>query len=195
MVCHGFGFSSSLRTRVSSTSKHGLSMEYIPDGLTKKQWEEMKRKEAESLKGKDLGKIGITKFQSRSFEAWQKSGQKNLFPVDPKAPLEAKPYMQRPGGSADGTDLKQKGLKGVGFGKESEKNEADLKYERESQTGFNLPWTSDSLNMFSKKASDKTADKTAAGKTTAAKPAAAKASTPVPKKEEPAAKKGFFGLF
>ena len=40
-------------------------MEYIPDGITKKQWEEMKKKEEEALKKKNLGAVGITKFQSR----------------------------------------------------------------------------------------------------------------------------------
>jgi hypothetical protein len=42
-----------------------ISMEYIPDGLTKKQWEELKKKEEEELKKKNLAAIGITKFQSR----------------------------------------------------------------------------------------------------------------------------------
>lgn len=60
-----FQFQSSLR-KYSYSNR--LTMEYIPDGLSKKQWEELKRKEAEELKGKDLAKVGITKFQSRSFE-------------------------------------------------------------------------------------------------------------------------------
>ena len=59
----------------------------------------MKKKEADEMKGKNLGAIGITKFKSRSFEAFQKSGGKNLFPVDPSTPLEERPYMQRPGGA------------------------------------------------------------------------------------------------
>ena len=58
----------------------------------------MKKKEADENKGKNLGAVGITKFKSRSFEAFQKSGGKNLFPVDPSTPLEERPYMQRPGG-------------------------------------------------------------------------------------------------
>ena len=59
----------------------------------------MKKKDADANKGKNLGAIGITKFKSRSFEAFQKSGGKNLFPVDPSTPLEERPYMQRPGGA------------------------------------------------------------------------------------------------
>lgn len=34
--------------------------------------------------GKNLGKVGVTSFKSRSFAEWQKAGGKNLFPVDPK---------------------------------------------------------------------------------------------------------------
>lgn len=83
-----------------------LSMEYIPDGISKEQWAKIKAKEAEANKGKNLGAIGITKFKSRSFEAWQKTGGEHLFPVDPSVPLEKKPYMQRPGGSSDGEVLK-----------------------------------------------------------------------------------------
>ena len=52
------------------------------------QWEQLKKKEAEANKGKNLGAIGITKFKSRSFEAFQKSGAKNLFPVAPDTPIE-----------------------------------------------------------------------------------------------------------
>ena len=83
-------------------------MEYIPDRLSKAQWKELKKKEAEESKGKNFGAVGITKFKSRSFEAWQKSGGKNLFPVDPSTPLEERPYMQRSGGRADGEDLKKR---------------------------------------------------------------------------------------
>lgn len=54
---------------------------------------------------------GITSFKSRSFADWQKSGGKNLFPVDPKKVKDPKdiPYMQRPGGSADDADIKKGG--------------------------------------------------------------------------------------
>jgi len=46
-------------------------------GISKKKWKEMKEKEKKG-KGKDLGKVGITSFKSRSFDSWQKSGGKNL---------------------------------------------------------------------------------------------------------------------
>merc|ERR1719296_110465 len=100
--------------------------------MTKAQWQKIKDQEKAS-KGKDLGKVGITSFKSRSFADWQKAGGKNLFPVDPNSvksqseipymqqaggknlfpvdPNSVKsrseiPYMQRAGGSADGADLK-----------------------------------------------------------------------------------------
>ena len=57
-----------------------------------------------------------------------RTGQKNLFPVGPDAPLEQRPYIQRPGGSPDDQDLKQKGLKGVGQGHEVKLTEVDNKY-------------------------------------------------------------------
>merc|ERR1712085_3220 len=93
-----------------SNNKVGLSMEYIPSGISKAQWKKMKDAEKKKKSGKNLGKTGITSFQSRSFADWQKSGGKNLFPVDPKSVKNAKdlPYMQRPGGSADDADLKKK---------------------------------------------------------------------------------------
>jgi hypothetical protein len=70
----------------------------------------------------DLGKVGITSFKSRSFSDWQKAGGKNLFPVDPTKVKDISeiPYMQRAGGSADGSDLKggakKKGPTFVQFG-------------------------------------------------------------------------------
>ncbi|KAL7518336.1 hypothetical protein ACHAWX_003177 [Stephanocyclus meneghinianus] len=85
-----------------------ISMEYVPSGMTKEQWRKIKEAEANKNKGKNLGKVGITSFKSRSFLDWQKSGGKNLFPVDPtkvKDPSEI-PYMQRVGGAPDGSDLK-----------------------------------------------------------------------------------------
>ncbi|KAL7547542.1 hypothetical protein ACHAWF_010826 [Thalassiosira exigua] len=85
-----------------------MTMEYIPSGMSKEQWRKIKEAEKSKTKGKDLGKVGITSFKSRSFSEWQKAGGKNLFPVDPtkvKSQSEI-PYMQRAGGSADGDDLK-----------------------------------------------------------------------------------------
>merc|ERR1719287_85945 len=82
-------------------------MEYIPSGMSKEQWAKVKAAEKGANKGKDLGKVGITSFKSRSFADCQKSGGVNLFPVDPRGKKQSElPYMQRAGGSADGEDLK-----------------------------------------------------------------------------------------
>merc|ERR1719203_1324751 len=76
--------------------------------MSKEEWRKLKEKEKNVNKGKNLGKTGITSFKSRSFADWQKSGGKNLFPVDPNSVKDQSeiPYMQRAGGSADGADLK-----------------------------------------------------------------------------------------
>ena len=93
-----------------------MTMEYIPSGMSKEQWKKIKDKETSSNKGKNLGKVGITSFKSRSFSDWQKAGGKNLFPVDPNSvkSQDEIPYMQRAGGSADGNDLKGGGAKKKG---------------------------------------------------------------------------------
>merc|ERR1712125_89785 len=107
-------------------SSSTISMEYIPSGMSKEQWKKLKEKEARKNNGKNLGAVGITSFKSRSFADWQKSGGKNLFPVDPKSVKDPSqlPYMQRPGGQADNSDLKKKSSGGFSFfGKKAAKPE------------------------------------------------------------------------
>lgn len=134
----------------------------------------------------------------RSFEAWQKAGGKNLFPVDPTTPLAARPYMQRPGGKPDGSDLIQKGLTGVGQGAASKLNQADKKYEQLASEGklkstpFSLPWTNEQTAQMKAAAVEKNKAATAAAK---AKAGPAKNAPPSNVVEEAPKKKGFFGLF
>ena len=63
--------------------------------MSKAQWEMEKAKKQNANRGKNLGKVGITTFKSRSFDEWQKSGGKNLFPVDPRSVKSQSeiPYM------------------------------------------------------------------------------------------------------
>jgi hypothetical protein len=77
--------------------------------MSKAEWEKIKAAEKAKTKGKNLGQVGITTFQSRSFAEWQKAGGINLFPVDPTKVKDPKdiPYMQRPGGKPDDSDLKK----------------------------------------------------------------------------------------
>lgn len=143
------------RSLIFRQSTSSISMEYIPDGLTKQQWAALQKKEEEELKKKgNLGAVGTTRFKSRSFEAWQKSGAKHLFPVNPEnANYEERPYMQRRGGDWEGTDLKSKGLEGSGQGEAAKRNKIDNIYEglqKEGKLnsvsffgGQNLPWTSE----------------------------------------------------
>ena len=94
--------------------------------MTKAQWDKVKAEEKAKTAGKNLGKTGITTFKSRSFADWQKSGGKNLFPVDPKTVKDPKdiPYMQRPGGMPDDSDLKKPNPFANMFGGNKKKTEA-----------------------------------------------------------------------
>ena len=93
--------------------------------------------EAEELKAKgNLGALGVSKFKSRSFEAWQKSGGKHLFPVNPnEASYEERPYMQRKGGDWEGSDLKKVGLTGKGQGEAYKRLKVDDIYEVAEKEG------------------------------------------------------------
>jgi hypothetical protein len=65
LVSVASAFSTSNMRQIVRSPGRLLKMEYIPDGMTKQQWEAMKKKEAEANKNKNLGAVGITKFQSR----------------------------------------------------------------------------------------------------------------------------------
>ncbi|CAM9282613.1 unnamed protein product [Chrysoparadoxa australica] len=101
---------------VSSNNIAALSMAYVPDGLSAAEWKKIQAKEKEAQK--NLGKMGVTRFKSRSFAAWQEAGSPHLFPVDPakvksgEIPMKDVPYMQR-GGAWDNSDLKGKAKRGA----------------------------------------------------------------------------------
>ena len=96
-------------------SRVTVVMGYVPDGLSKKQYEEIKRKDA-AAKRANLDRVGQNRFQSRSFDAFHKALENgeagHLFPVDPndykkgKIKYEDIPYMQRRGGAWDNSDIK-----------------------------------------------------------------------------------------
>ena len=73
-------FSGSSVSASAQNSNGGLTMEYIPAGMSKEQWKKVKEQDKKSKGKKNLGAGGITTFKSRSFSDWQKAGGKNLFP-------------------------------------------------------------------------------------------------------------------
>ena len=100
LVCSSNAFSvgssfAGSQVSAGASNSAGITMEYIPSGMSKEQWKKMKANEKNKAKGKNLGASGITTFKSRTFSEWQKAGGKNLFPVDPRTVKNAKdlPYM------------------------------------------------------------------------------------------------------
>ena len=96
-----------------------LSAGYIPDGLTKDEWNDIKKRDQKKKKLKFEGTSGM-KFKSRSFYDFAKGREDGKLeynmPME-KASEKLKkglikpediPYMQRPGGMPDNSDLKKK---------------------------------------------------------------------------------------
>lgn len=80
--------SAPLRPMSTRSSSKALQMVYIPDGLSPAEWKKIQAEEKQ--KKENLGRMGPSRFKSRSFQAWQEAGAGHLFPVDPKkvsAPL------------------------------------------------------------------------------------------------------------
>lgn len=131
-----------------------------------------------------------------------------MFPVDPSVPLEERPYMQRTGGNADGSDLKKKGLFGRGQGAGSARLDVDDKYDSLEKEGklrsfaFEVPWSNKQLDEQNKKKIAETRATTLAAKAKEAKQTKKPAFTfgkkkaPEPEPEPvPEPKKKMFGLF
>merc|ERR1712146_139558 len=134
----------------------------------------------------NLGRMGTTRFKSRSFEAWQKSGGKHLFPVDPRTtPYEERPYMQRKNGDWEGNDLAAKGYKGKGQGEKGKRLAIDAVYESAKAAGkldspsilggIPLPWTTKDTEKIGKESANNIkAGSVKAGRQLSAKQLAAK---------------------
>jgi hypothetical protein len=101
--------------QLSTASNTQLNV-YVPDGLTKEQYDRIKMSEAQKYKGKNLGALGPRGFKSRSMEAWQRAYEKGqashaFAPIGFHDKLkkglikkEEVPYMVR-GGSWDNSDV------------------------------------------------------------------------------------------
>lgn len=98
----------------------------------------MKEQEKAGSSRKNLGKVGITTFKSRTFADWQKDGGNHLFPVNPKTVKNVKdiPYMQRPGGVYDDSDLTKKPF-GM-FGNNKQKKQVDEQQKKPTTNWWTL---------------------------------------------------------
>lgn len=119
-----------VNSRVRAASRTGgarsLRMEYIPDGLTKSQWDKIKKKEKDAKKNLKFDGTSGMKFRSRSMADFLEGREKGLFKYnmpmegdvkkmlrEGKIKPEDVPYMQRPGGMPDNSDLKKGPFKNV----------------------------------------------------------------------------------
>jgi hypothetical protein len=137
-----------------TTTTTVLGASYVPDGLSKQQYEQIKEAECSKDKGKNLGALGPKGFKSRSLMAWQKAYEKGdvnhtFAPIDYKKQLQQGklrpsdiPYMVR-GGNWDNSDVK--GAKKLPWTKEDvEYVKGGYKKEQSASilgSGPGLDWT------------------------------------------------------
>ena len=57
---------------VHSIKSNIVNAGYVPDGLTEKEWKNIKNAENEAIKKKNFAKTGTNGFKSRSFKSFQK---------------------------------------------------------------------------------------------------------------------------
>jgi hypothetical protein len=100
-------FTSSVLPSSTGVSSSTAIHVYIPDGLTKEEWEKIKAKERAQKSG--LGRVGPKGFKSRSFQSFQEALERGeaahqmpVFNAKEKLKkgeikLEDIPYMQRGG--------------------------------------------------------------------------------------------------
>ena len=107
-----------LKFRFKKNSTSLLSSGYIPDGLSEDEWNNIKKRD-QKKKLKFEGTSGM-KFKSRSFYDFAKGREEGK--LEYNMPMEKAneklkkglikpediPYMQRPGGMPDNSDLKKK---------------------------------------------------------------------------------------
>lgn len=142
----------------SRSTSHGTRVSplnaYVPDGLTAEQYKQIRAKEEQQFKNKNLGRLGPRGFKSRSMEAWQIAyekgqakhsiapfGYKNMLKTGELKPQDV-PYMVR-GGSWDNSDVK--GVKRLPWLRK-DKEYANGGYKKEQSvsflgSGLGLDWT------------------------------------------------------
>jgi hypothetical protein len=112
-----FAFSPSPSIHRPSTTTTAFHA-YVPDGLTREQYEKIKMADQRKNKGKNLGALGPRGFKSRSMQAWQQAYEQGkashaFAPIGYREALQKGqikksdvPYMIRPNGSWDNSDVK-----------------------------------------------------------------------------------------
>ena len=103
------------RTRSSRAQPRLAGRRYIPDGLSPEEWKRIQEKDKKS-RNSIGGLNGPRGYKSRSMsdfvKALEDGSAKHLMPVDPRKvssgeiKMKDVPYMQRPGGTWDNSDLK-----------------------------------------------------------------------------------------
>ncbi|MGC9225633.1 MAG: hypothetical protein ACP5E2_17145, partial [Terracidiphilus sp.] len=73
LLSSGLAFTapSALHCSTTTTTLTSPLHAYVPDGLSKEEYDQIKQKEQHALCGKNLGKLGPRGFKSRSLQAWQ----------------------------------------------------------------------------------------------------------------------------
>jgi hypothetical protein len=119
----------------------GKILAYVPDGLSREQWEKIKADDKKKNAG-NLGRAGPRGFQSRSMQSFQQdleSGKVgHLMPIfnareklaKGEIKMEDIPYMQR-GGNWDNSDVK--GAKKLNW------NDSDKRYQGPGKDAVNKP--------------------------------------------------------
>lgn len=115
-----------LTTQRRAQLRGGLSMQYVPDGMTAAQYNALKSKEKKASTNKNFGRGGARGFESRSMNSFVKALEngeaEHLMPVNPddvrkgKIKLKDVPYMQRGGSWTNNDLLGKKGWQTTGFG-------------------------------------------------------------------------------
>eukprot|EP00613_Pedinella_sp_CCMP2098_P012859 CAMPEP_0171643020 /NCGR_PEP_ID=MMETSP0990-20121206/32373_1 /TAXON_ID=483369 /ORGANISM="non described non described, Strain CCMP2098" /LENGTH=158 /DNA_ID=CAMNT_0012218495 /DNA_START=14 /DNA_END=490 /DNA_ORIENTATION=- len=143
-AAHGFHTAGGIAksTRCLTT----LQMAYVPDGMSPEQWKKLKEKEKQKKVGKFDGLAGA-QFRSRSMNDYQVGREKGT--LKPNMPMEFAlnklnsgaikpidiPYMQRPSGKPDNSDLTAKG-----YWKVAPRGFTGPGVTSPAKGGFKLPW-------------------------------------------------------
>jgi hypothetical protein len=113
LIAHGI---EAFSIKTDSFQRVSALKAYVPSGLTAEQYRKIKEADTKKL-GKNLGGLGPRGFKSRSLQAWQEAYEKGeathyVAPIgykknlkQGKMKMQDVPYMLRPNGSWDDSDV------------------------------------------------------------------------------------------